>query len=162
VDRRLDIAARQEAQRVASVDSQTTIKGFRPLPGSCLRILDLQRCHGLAEQQRQRAQVRVASDPDFVVQFPELLELVALEACVLHVPQVRLVVRLPPVQVDQVVFRQLQGNGDEVVERREHLVVEVFGKGFDLCPPLRQQVGEQLGDVSIPRYAPKSLDKARA
>lgn len=105
MDRRLDIAPRQEAQRIASVDSQTPIKGFRPLPRPRLRVLDLQRRHGLAEQQRQRPQICVASDPDLVIQFLELLELVALEACVLHVPQVRLVVRLPPVQVDQVVFR---------------------------------------------------------
>ena len=39
---------------------------------------------------------------------------------------------VPPVQVNEEVLGKLEGQRDEVVERVEDLVVQVFGEGLDL------------------------------
>lgn len=86
-------------------------------------ILDLQRRHGLPEQQRDGAQVRVARRPEAVGQ---LLDFGLVELAVLHVPQVRLIVDVPSVHFGEEVRGQLEREGDEGVEGVQDLVVEVL------------------------------------
>lgn len=123
VDRRLDVVARQEAQRVARVDRQAAVQRLGPLPLARQVVLDLQRGDGLAEQERDGAQVRVARGPQAV---GELGDFVVVEFAVLHVPQVRLVVDVPPVHLGEEVGGELQREGDERVEGVEDFVMEVL------------------------------------
>lgn len=102
VDGRLDVVARQEAEGVTRVDRQAAVQRLGPLPVARLVVLDLEGRHGLAEQQRDGAQVRVARRPEAVGQLADLL---LVEPAVLHVPQVGLVVDFPLVQLGEEVGR---------------------------------------------------------
>jgi hypothetical protein len=119
----LDVAAGEEAEGVAGVHGQAAVEGLGPLPVAGLVVADLQGGDGLAEQQRDGAEVRMAAGPEPVGQ---LLDLLVGELGVLHVPQVRLVVRLPPVHLGEEVRRQLQRQRDQVVEGIQDLVVEIL------------------------------------
>lgn len=115
MDGRLDIPSCQEAERVARVNSQAPVERFGPLPIACRVVLDLEPCHGLAEQQRDRAQVRMTVGSD-TTGF-ERLELLLRIGRVLHVPQMRLVVDIPPVHVHKEILGKLQRQSDQAVQR---------------------------------------------
>lgn len=141
----LDVATSQEAESIARVDGETPVQGLGPFPLARLMVPYLQRGDGLAEQQRDGAKVGVAAGPEAVAQRVHLLR---REPRVLHVAQVRLVVGLPLMQVDEEVLGQLEGDGDEAVQGVEDLVVEVFGKGLDGRLVFFEELGQWLG------YAP--------
>lgn len=146
MDGGLDVAARQEAQGVAGVDCQAPVEGLGPLPVPCLVVSDLQRRDGLPEEQGDCAEVGVSERPEAVAQ---LLELLGRELGVLHVPEVRLIVSLPPVRLGEEVGRQLQGEGDEMKERVEDLVVELFCEGLDEGLLVLEELGQRLSDVAV-------------
>lgn len=123
VDRRLDVVARQETQRIARVDGQAAIERLGPLPLARLVVLDLQGGHGLAEQQGDGAQVGVARGPQAVGQ---LSDFGLIEFAVLHVSEVGFVVDVPAVDLGEEVWGQLEGEGDEGVEGVKDFVVEVL------------------------------------
>lgn len=102
---RLDVSTSQEAQRITCVDRQTAIERLSPLPTTGLVVADLKSRHGLAEEQGDGAQVGVATRPKAI---SELLDLLLVEFGILHVSQVRLVVRLPLVHLSEEVRRQLE------------------------------------------------------
>ena len=110
---RLDVSTREEAQRVTRVDGQAAVQGLRPLPITRLVVADLQGGNRLAKQEGYGSQVGVAPRPQAVA---ELLDLLGRELGVLHVAQVGLVVRLPPVEVGEEVFGKLQREGNQMIE----------------------------------------------
>lgn len=120
---RLDVAASQKAQGVASVDSQTAVKRLGPLPVAGLVIPDLQRGHWLAEKKGDGAEIGVATRPKTVI---ELLNLLWCELGVLHVSQMRLVMDIPLVNTSKEVFWKLQCKSDEVVQGVQDLVMQVL------------------------------------
>lgn len=60
MDGRLDVASRQETERIAGVDGQAPIERLGPLPVARRVVLDLESRDRLAEQQRDGAQVGMA------------------------------------------------------------------------------------------------------
>lgn len=82
VNGRLDVVASEEAERVASVDSEAPIERLGPLPLARLVVLDLECRDGLAEEKSDGAQIRVAGRPETI---GKLLLLVLAEFGVLHV-----------------------------------------------------------------------------
>ena len=104
MDRRLDVTPRQETKRIAGVDGQASVEWLGPLPLARLMVLDLETCNRLSEEQRDRAKICVAVRPDAIFQSADLL---SREGRVLHVPQVRFVVDVPPVNILEEVLGQL-------------------------------------------------------
>lgn len=62
--RALDVVTRQETERVARVDRQRAVERLCPLPAACGVVFDLQRGYGLAEEERDGAEVGVAGRPE--------------------------------------------------------------------------------------------------
>lgn len=143
---RLDVPSRQEAERVARVDRQAPVERLGPLPLPRLVVPDLQGRDGLSEEEGDGAEVGVAEGPEAVAQ---LLQLLRGELGVLHVPQVGLVVDVPAVNLCEEVWWQLEGEGDEVQQRVEDLVVQLLREGLDECLFLLEQLRQGLGDVSV-------------
>lgn len=104
MNRRLDVAARQETQCVAGVDRQAAVKRLRPFPLTGLMVLDLQGSNGLSEEEGDCSQIGVASCPHAIRELGNLLRAVL---GVLHVPQVRLIVDVPAVGAREEVRGQL-------------------------------------------------------
>lgn len=131
----LDIAASQEAQGVACVDSQAAVERLGPLPVAGLVVPDLQRSHWLAEKKSDCAEIGVATGPKAVV---ELLNLLWCELGVLHVSQMRLVMDIPLVNTSKEVFRKLQCKSDEMVQGVQDLVMQVLSTRISIRPGHRQ------------------------
>ena len=83
VDRAPDVAARQEVERVARVDRDRRVLRLHPLPLVRERVLDLQRGDGLAEEEREGAEVGVPEGPGL-----DLRVLLRGALAVLHVAEV--------------------------------------------------------------------------
>lgn len=95
------------------------ITTYHPLPVP-LAVEDLQPTHGLAEEQGDGAQVRMAGD----VQLADLLVLVAGARGVVHVPQVVLAADVVLVVADQLVLvGELEEDGEEPQQLDDDLVV---------------------------------------
>ena len=84
MDRALNVAASEEGQGVACVDSERAVLWLHPLPLARLVTLDLERSDGLAEEQSPGAEVGVAAAPETA----DLLVLLRSVLGVLHVPEV--------------------------------------------------------------------------
>ena len=87
MDRAADVPAREQPECVAGVDGQRAVLGAHPFPLARRMVSDLQSRDGLAEEQRERAQVGVSAAPQ-----PEPRVLLGRKLAVFHVPQVILYV----------------------------------------------------------------------
>lgn len=123
VNGRLDVAPGQKAQRIARVDRQAAVERLGPLPRAGRVVLDLQGGDRLSKEQGDGAQVGVPGRPQPVGQ---LRLFVLAELAVFHVSQVRLVMHVPFVDLGEEVLGQLEGDGNQVVEWVQNLVVEVL------------------------------------
>lgn len=120
MDRAPDISASQERQGIARVHSESSILGLHPLPLARRVVLDLQRGDGLAEEQRPGAEVGVAAAPETA----DLDVLLGRVLGVLHVPEMVLALDLVPVDVREVVFRELECGREQDVQGVEHFFVQ--------------------------------------
>lgn len=123
MDGRLNITPCKKTQGITRIHRQTPIKRLSPLPVTSLVILDLKTSYRLTEEKRVRAKISMASGPKTVF---ELFNLFGGEFPVFHVAKMGFVVSSPFVQVDKVVFWDLEGEGCEVVERVEDFFVKVL------------------------------------
>ena len=69
----LDVTPREETQRITGVHGQAAIERLGPFPVARLVVLDLEAGDRLPEEQRDRAQVRVAVGSDAVLELADLL-----------------------------------------------------------------------------------------
>ena len=79
----LDVVRRQQVERVARVDGERRVLGLHPLPLAGDGVPDLQRRDGLAEEEREGAEVGVPTAPQ-----TETSVLLGGEFAVFHVAEV--------------------------------------------------------------------------
>jgi hypothetical protein len=83
MDRAFDVPAREQVERVARIHGERPVLGLDPLPLARRVVLDLERRDGLAEEERERAEVGVPAAPE-----AELRVLLGCKFAILHVPEV--------------------------------------------------------------------------
>ncbi len=134
----LDVSARQELQRIARVHCQRRVLGLHPLPLVRRMIANLQACDGLAEEEREAAEIGVTIGPRL-----ELGRFLRRVLAVFHVAEVvlggivsvilvtsimmnrtYLAFHLIPVNVREVVLGEFESNGEEDKEGIQDFTVK--------------------------------------
>jgi len=144
VDGALDVSTRQELEGVTCVHREGSVLGFDPLPVPTIVVADLQTSHWLTVEESERSQVGVT--------FRQLLETREVLGLVLEIHHIaKVVFRFFFVLVDvgEVVFGELESNGEEDEELVENLCVAIPSKGFDFFNVLFQQIGVFDGEVLV-------------
>lgn len=113
MDARLDQAAGESGKGVAGINSNGAVHRLHPLPLS-LGVEDLEGGDGLAEEEGEGAEVSVPGD----VQVGDLLVVLEIACCVVHVPQVVFALDVVQVVLDKLL---LVGELEQDCEEAEEL-----------------------------------------
>jgi hypothetical protein len=143
MNRRLEEVTSQSLQRVADVDRDGLVLRLDPLP-LLLRVQNLQSSDGLAEEERDAAQVSVA----WRIELADLLVDFRGAGCVVHVAEMVFAFNVVLVVSDELIFvGDFEDDGEEAEELDDDFAVAFAAEGFDFFDVVLQDGG--LGTLVV-------------
>lgn len=157
----LQIPVGEDGQHIGDVDRHSAFRNPNPFPGGILVLLHLEGGDRLLEKERNRAVVSVATR----IEVLELLVHLSWTGAVHHVAETAVAIRLVPMTVGDLVFGELEDDGEKLKQFVPDVLVDVAVEPFDLLPVPTEYFGmvalilrQELHDVVELNVVPQTRE----